>query len=268
LLVVGIGIFTFMLLKEHPAARVLGAVGIVLTGYFLLQTASRGAFVACLLLVAVAFFTTQSKLKMALLIVPLALVVPLVSQNALHRLATIFVSPEVNEAISIDDDRAISSQIERQNLLTLSIGLTFKHPLFGVGPGEFIDATSGADQRQGRHTPALGTHNTYTQISSESGIIAFIGFAGALAIALGSVWRLHKQARNIPELRDVSAMSYGIFLSLVGFGGAAFFHHVGYSTYLPQWTGIAMALVMAAEPSLNRALAQADDKRMLAPALR
>ena len=251
-LIVDIGFFAYLALKRNPLAKVAGVGGIGLASFFLLKTASRGAFLASVALLVVAFVTSRAKWKLMAAMFPVLLAVPLIQQQTLGRLLQIFTNPEEYATPMSEMAGAAESQLERQHLLWLSLTVTAKHPLFGVGPGEFIDATSGADQRRGLHSPALGTHDTYTQISSETGILPFFCFTGILWLTVRSALRLHKRTRGIPELGDVSAMAYGLFLSTTGFAFAIFFHHVGYSATLPLLAGLTAALQMGSERLLAR----------------
>jgi O-antigen ligase len=250
-LVVFIGCFAFLLFNRSWVLRALGGSAIILTAWFLLKTASRGAFVACMVLLVIAFIFTKSKLKMILLILPIALLIPLVSTDVLHRLVLIVASPETEPIHSESESEDIGSQTERQHLLWLSIQTTLKHPIFGVGPGMFIEATSGLDQKHGIHSPALGTHNAYTQVSSECGIPGLVFFLGVIVISIRKMLKLYKQTTGIPELSDISSLAYSVFLSCVGFAVAAFFYHVTYTGFVSLFAGMAMAIWMASEPVLR-----------------
>lgn len=251
-LVAFIGIFAFLLLNKNWALRALGGVAMVLTLWFLLRAASRGAFVACVVLFITAFIFTKAKLKLTLILVAVAVLIPTVSKDALHRLALIVSNPESESAHNENEEATIASQFERQHLFWLSITVTLRHPLLGVGPGMFIEATSGADQKHGKHSPALGTHNSYTQVSSEAGIPALISFLGVAIISVRKMLKLHRQTTGIPELSDFAALSYSLFLSCLGFAVAAFFYHVAYSGYMALLGGMAMAVWMASQPVLNK----------------
>ncbi len=54
------------------------------------------------------------------------------------------------------------------------------HPLFGVGPDQFAAAVSQEAAGDGQQVPWLGTHNTYTQVSSECGIPALIFYVAVI----------------------------------------------------------------------------------------
>jgi O-antigen ligase len=245
-LVINMGLFSFLLTKKWRW-KILGGAGIVLSGFYMLRTGSRGGFVAALLLLAISFIGAKNKVNAILVVAPLLLTIPLVKRETLMRLALIYIKPEKVEVVSDKDESSIASQISRQYLLRRSVEVSFRHPLFGVGPGQFIEATSGADQKRGKHSPALGTHNTYTQVSSECGVIPFICFVGALVIPIRRMRHLYKHVQTLPELGEVPQMAYAILLCLAGYGGAMLFHHVAYSGHLPLFSALAVSLWLAVE---------------------
>jgi O-antigen ligase len=102
------------------------------------------------------------------------------------------------------------------------------------------------------YSSSLGTHNTYTQVSSECGLVPFFCFISVLVISFRRMRRLSKEGRGRPELQEASAMAHAIFLALAGYSGSVLFHHVAYSGYLTQITALATALFAAAEPMLAR----------------
>lgn len=250
-LVVNIGFFAFLLSKKRIAARLLGMISILLSAFYILRTGSRGAFVGAVLLLVVSFVITKNKSAIVLMLLPMVLVVPFVSRHALERLVMIYAKPET-VIVSENDEATVASQVSRQRLLRRSLEMTLRHPLFGVGPGQFIEATEGADRKRGQHSPALGTHNTYTEVSSECGIIALVIFVAALFGSLRKVRALHKRTRDKPEFREIAHMSYAMILSLAGFCSVALFHHMSYSGYPLYLTGMAIALCLAAEPVLAK----------------
>ncbi len=69
-------------------------------------------------------------------------------------------------------------------LLRQSIQMTFEHPIFGVGPGVFAAASWDERKRAGIGAGnAQVTHNTYTQISSETGIPGFFFFIATVFLS-------------------------------------------------------------------------------------
>ena len=253
-LVTSIGALVFLLLKKNWLLRAAGAGMLLLAMWFLLKTASRGAFLALIVIFIAAFIVSRARMQLILLLVPMMLLIPALSKDTLRRLVLIVSDPTTAEVHNENESATVGSQFERQHLFWMSLELTARKPIFGAGPGMFIEATSGEDQRHGYHSPALGTHNSYTQISSECGIPAFLCWAGVLLVSIRSMLRLYKTTRDTPALQDISMMAYSTFLGLVGFAAAAMFHHVAYTGYLATLGGTAVALSMAAEPAIARAV--------------
>jgi hypothetical protein len=241
-----IGLIAALLWNRNNVVRAAGLIGIIAGLYFLFKAASRGAFLATVVMIVVVLLTSKARLKLAVLVVPTAIVALAFNPYALHRISSIFIDPAKAEINNETDEANVASQIERQYLLRRSIELSFTHPIFGVGAGEFIDATSGEDQRGGKHSAALGTHNTYTQISSETGLPGFFCFAGVLFLTIRNMWRLHKRTRDRADGKETSTMAYSLFLTSVGYAAAIFFHHSGYGATLPLLGGMAAALEQAA----------------------
>src|SRR5207248_2739531 len=108
-------------------------------------------------------------------------------------------------------DSALSSTQSRKALLKSSIKFTIRHPLFGVGPGMFSvadnDDAVANGQRKGQW---LGTHNSYTQVSSELGVPAFIFFVSAMVMALRSPYKLYRETRDDPRTSDMGSIALAL----------------------------------------------------------
>ena len=129
-------------------------------------------------------------------------------------------------------------------LLIQSIRMTFEHPVFGVGPGVFSYA--GWDERNKSGTSAgiaQVTHNTYTQISSETGIPGFILFAITLFLAVKFTWAEYRAAAD-PELAKKARYLFETFVALsIGI----FFLSVGYTYTVAVMFALAVSLRNIAE---------------------
>lgn len=252
-LLTGIGALTYWLFSGNRLKIGIGLFGIALSLFFILKTGSRGAFAACVILLVMAFFVTKMKAPILAFGLISLLLIPVLPSNTLHRLTFIvFDTSSPTEATTAEDTGNLESQFSRQYLFRRSVELTLAHPVFGVGVDEFIDATSGADAKRGVHSTALGTHNSYTQISSETGLPGFIFYVSALVLSLRYMIRLYRETANRPELRDFAAMSYSTWSSLAGFGLSSVFHHLAYSSFVATLCGTAMVIHMAAQPYLRR----------------
>jgi len=100
----------------------------------------------------------------------------------------------------------------RRELLKESIRLSFQHPLFGVGPGNFPAATEFWRV----------SHNTYTELSAEGGFPALILFVVILGLAFRNVRRLRK-TEQYSRSREIQLFTSAMWAGLAAYVvGAAF----------------------------------------------
>jgi O-antigen ligase len=192
-----------LLASRSKAAKCFWAAVMGIIIFATISTLSRGGLLA-LIAAAVAMwhrFRMSSRpigAILALLLVFTIVAIGIVgSSSFLGRVSTI---------ISPDEE---SSSAARKELLKRSLELTAKHPLFGVGPGQF-EELSGA-----WHV----THNTYTQLSSEAGI-------PALAIFVALVWGTFtslKRANNVTRGTPLWYVASGLYCALITYVVGAFF---------------------------------------------
>ena len=166
-----------------------------------------------------------------------------------HRLT--LIGPQSRAAF--DDESALASQTQRLALLRQSVVYALRHPLFGVGPGEFAVAASGDAAKEGAGASWLGTHNSYTEVASECGIPAFLLYTGVIALTLVSTFRMFRRTADFAEFSDLNALAFCTFNAMLVYAIATFFFHIAYSGYLPAIAGMSVALRLAADPVLWRA---------------
>lgn len=208
----------------------LGSIPVFIT---LARTGSRSGLFALGAVFVTVFFLTKGvrKLVIAFAAVVLVLAAAVFLPDYLKaRYFTIF-SPadagqlDVRSQEHLEAD--ISSSEGRKMLLIQSIHMTFEHPLFGVGPGVFSYASW--DERHASGNPAglaQVTHNTYTQISSETGLPGFLLFAITLFFAVKYTFADYRAAARANSglaksgkylLESFAGLSVGIFFLSVGY---------------------------------------------------
>jgi O-antigen ligase len=97
----------------------------------------------------------------------------------------------------------------------------------------------------------LNTHNTYTQVSSESGIPGFIFFVSAIIACIRMNYRVYKQTALIKGLEDYAAVSLCMLLSIIAFSANAFFDQQAYTFPLPIIAGVSTATYLLARRALG-----------------
>jgi O-antigen ligase len=82
-----------------------------------------------------------------------------------------------------------------------------KHPILGVGPGQFVNYSG----EIGNGNSKLGAHSTYLQTLAESGILGSIPIFGLIFVSL---WRLHRWASS--SLHPVQVATWiGILAAMI-----------------------------------------------------
>ena len=144
---------------------------------------------------------------------------------------------------------AEASEEERQAILKASIQYTIEHPIVGLGLGNFSVARG---TESGLSSGWLGTHNTFTQLSSEAGLPALLVFLLLLGSSLGSMWRVTRNPRPTPEGAELDGFGRATLASLIAFAFGAFFAHIAYEYFLyyPIAVGVAVGcLSREAQPA-------------------
>lgn len=208
-------------------------------------TASR-AGVLSLLLFAVALFWSASHLARVRVAV-LALITAVLffasaPKSTLLRYATIlpFVSiqPTTWDEEKIQESAEASAQ-GRRRLLEQSLIMTLRHPLLGVGPGQFQTASAEISKQEGRRAEWHETHNTFTQISSECGIPAFLFYISALICSFRAAMRIRKKTLGVPGLEVHHRTAFCILLLLSFFTLNGFFGGLAYLPLFPFLAALA-----------------------------
>ena len=251
-LLLGVTSFLFLVYQSGMKKRILGLAGILFSVMYALKTGSRGCMLAAIAMFLLIFLCSRNKLATAICALPVIGVSLLLLPSAtVHRLLMFGMDSSELQAQSESDVAAIGSQVERQELFKKSLYYTVTHPLVGVGPDQFAVAVDGDSAKQGVHSAWLGTHNSYTQVSSECGIPAFICYCAVLVLSFRSNWRLYWRCRDNPVLKDVANLSFCLLAGVLVYAVSTFFFHIAYSGGLPQLAGFSLALRLAADPLLG-----------------
>ena len=253
-----IGIPFWLAISKRSASLVgkLAAGGVlVVMIYVIAQTGSRGALLSFLALFVAMFFQASVRGKAGLLLAGgLCFCAALVflPGSMQDRYKTI-LSDDKPERETPEEgfmlDSALSSAAGRQHLLQQSVILTATHPIFGVGVGQFMVAENALAISQGeRRGSWLGTHNTYAQIASETGLPGALLFIGIFLLSFKTTRALYTATKGEPELRGIATQAEALFFSLICLATTDIFIHVAYTMLLPVLAGLAISLEYTARP--------------------
>jgi O-Antigen ligase len=220
----------FLLLDKNPLKKILWFLGILVMARGLMLTYSRSGFIA--LAVAVFFslleFGIRNKRHYLLVIAAFCGIALLVvgPQNYGDRLRSL-----ISNDVQVYGD----AKAARAELLVRSLQVTAAHPLFGVGPGQFASSTG----------LWRVTHNTYTELSSESGIPALVLFLLVVRECFKNLSRIRSTTlyRTDPNVRMYTSalwVGFASYLAGAAFASTAYqlfpYFMVGYTTALCRLT--------------------------------
>jgi O-antigen ligase len=174
---------------------------------------SRGGFLALVAGAGVVLLRTKGARRVFfvfLLIVAVAALLVISPGGFLDRISTI---------LNPDKDLTGSANA-RLAILMMSLQLTAEHPIVGLGPGNFDSVTK----------TWHGTHNIYTEFSSEAGILALVVFL----LLLRQAFRFAKRATRSTD-RNIAVFGSAALVSLVILAVGTFFYSGAYQffTYFP-----------------------------------
>ena len=237
----------------------IAAVVILVMLFLLVKTGSRAALLGVVVIFVMFFLSVSivNKLKLAVG-GAIALGVILVATPTVlrDRFATVLSQGDATDKLTAS---AMASTSQRTELLKRSIALTLRHPLLGVGPGNFQPA-SAAIYGNDMGSAWLETHNAITQISSELGIPGLLLFCGVLFCCFRSVWRVFRWKPDfgkvtIPAVEEhiqfLKRMGFCLLLSLTSLTLTSFFSSIAYQFYFPTLIGLCAALEMTANAELK-----------------
>jgi O-antigen ligase len=212
-----------------------------------LKTGSRGALVAIAVLTFIVFLRSSVLGKGLILVIILlfsALFVVVVPQNLKERYMTIFKSDRSNAT----QQSALDSSNARREIFKNSLILTAKHPLFGVGLGQFGTQSFNLFVARGMPGMWFTSHDIFALIAAELGVPALIFYCALLWVCFRALLRLSRVGRDTPEKALISNMGYCMLMSLVAFVVCGIFSTEAYTYQLPGLASLTVALERIAAP--------------------
>ena len=246
------GFFFYWVVQKNVIKMLVGSCAFIGSFYFLMKTSSRGAFFAISVMLLCTFiFSARYRLRLVPIMLFSPLLILVMPSGLAHRLTFVSLDSKHATATTEEEEVSLASQQEREELFRRSVALMFQHPLLGVGVGEFADAIYLDDVKKRQHSPALGTHNSYTQIGSECGIPALIVYVAILVISIRLSYRIFKRSNADPRFEELANASICFMASIVGYSVGTTFYHVAYSGAFPLLTGGVAGLWQAYVAKVN-----------------
>jgi hypothetical protein len=265
-LLLGLPLWWLVLLNGKSAVTKVFASAVMVTLVFTAsKTGSRGSLIGFGVLLLCVFWRFSAAGKLKMVIGGTVLIMALVGTMP-KRLLTRYkaVAAEKGAVVSYGDDQmdaiALASTDARIRLLKKSIKYTFQHPLLGVGPGMFPVAEDAEARSEGRrHGSWQGSHNSYTQVSSELGIPGCIFYVLVIFLSLKTTSRIYRKTRGDLRLQDISNIALCLNYVLIVYAVTVFFDYIAYTSMLSVFSGLAAAFGRTVEAEIDRRIAAAPD---------
>jgi O-antigen ligase len=214
----------FFLAAPRPLGRFLyGAAAVVMVAGTTV-TYSRGGFLGLVALGVVLAYRLGRWSKATVS------VVAVLGLAAMLLFAPAGYGNRMGQILSPGADPTGSASLRLAQLIQ-SVRTTLINPLFGIGMGNF-HAVAVREQ---------GTHNSYTQVSSEMGLPALYVYCLFLLAPLGGLREIERRTGPAQPNRFYS-LAVGLQASLISFMICSFFAHVAYHWYLYYLMGYAVCL--------------------------
>jgi len=154
---------------------------------------------------------------------------------------------------------AIGSMESRLTVLMASIRMTIQNPVFGVGPGNFPSVMWDQAALRGRRSAWLVTHNTYTQVSSETGIPGLVLLLAVLFACLKVVNSILKAKPPAGPIYPPQVVNAAFFLRacIVSVSVGCLFLSMAYTSVLYILAMLAAALQRTARQQVIQPVADA-----------
>ena len=212
--------------SRGPLRKTAHAICAALMVFAIVLSYSRGAFLG--VLVALAFFAfkigRRSKIEIAAVVLIAAVGMILVAPSGYgSRLLSIFI-PELDPNGSAD---------ARRGELLRSTYVALRHPFLGIGMGNYQPNMS---------YRGLVTHNSYTQIASEMGLIALTLYTMFIVKPLRKLSAIARQTFGVKEDSHFYYLALGLQASLLVYMVSSFFLSVPYVWNVYYLVGYAVCL--------------------------
>jgi len=222
---------------RRSAGKISYAVAAFLMVMAVVFTYSRGGFIG--LLVASAFMAWKIgyRQRLSIVVVGLTLLVLLLTlaPNYATRVASIFVP-------SLDP---VGSAGMRREILFRSISTAIRHPLLGIGMGNFHNVS----------IREMVSHNAYTQVAAEMGIAALATYTMFIVTPFKNLGQVARETFAERNRSSYYYLAIGLQASLLGYMVSSFFASVAYVWYVYYLVGYAVCLRRLFEAETGKSVA-------------
>jgi hypothetical protein len=237
--------FMLILMRGTLLSYLLFIPAMAVLAYYVLKTASRGAMITLLVVLTILIFLIPRKYWLTFFVATafsLLAIIPLLPAGTMKRLFTFTnVTTDVQNEQQNVEQHAVYSTRARTQLQKRAITLTLQNPLLGVGTTMFPNAVDELVQSTERRKSSWQvSHNTYLEVSSESGIPGLIFYLWTLGLCLKLNFTIYRSALKA-SLRDISRQSFCILSATIVYAVGVLFSSIAYDYHLAVLVGFTAA---------------------------
>ena len=226
-----------MLLRARNfAVKTIFAFTTVLMIAAIVVTYSRGGFIGLVIALGFLAWRLGNQRRLEILIAGFVFVIgflALAPGGYGLRLASIVIP-------SLDP---VGSAEARRGELTRSLYVALRHPLLGIGMGNYAPEMS---------YHGLVTHNSYTQVGAEMGLVALYCYTMFLVAPLRKLAQIARETFDVRANSHFYYLSVGLQAALLGYMVCSFFASVAYLWYVFYLVGYAVCLRRLYESETGR----------------
>lgn len=231
--------------------------------YFAIKTVSRSGLIMQAVIGVLTFIRVSPANKAKLLV--LGILVGVVgfaslNQDSIDRYATLFDKSAASSDVVASAN--LSSETRKMKMRE-GIILTMRYPIFGVGMGAYQFSSVDLAREIGDDPVWLEAHNSYIQVSSETGFPGLICLLVLVFYPLFVLRKFDKAAKAKGGLEHIRNYSFVLILMDVLLIIMLFFDAMGYLAYIPLMAGLVTVFINVATPLLY----QEDGQRLEVPVL-
>ena len=216
-----------------------------LTMWMLVLTRSRSGLLTVLISTALTWLLilrgrARGRVAGFALLLMIAIAAALAPQAFWDRVGSMWNGSDERSGVVISAEESVWA---RKDALQHSIEFTLEHPIFGLGLGNFVVVYG---SRVGKGYAWIGTHNTFTQLSSEAGIPALLLYVAMSLVLLRNLGRITRSLSNSPQAAELDLLARGTIAATWSFLFGELFAHLAYDFYFYYVIGIGICLQVVA----------------------
>lgn len=248
IIVISLPISWYVVGRSSNIVSKLGWLALTLVMWLVFfRTGSRGGFIGIAVIMFSYFLMIPFLYKLRLLVVGILLLITaglILPDATARRFVTFSRDFSLAEVEEGKDIYAYGSTDSRIEMAEQGVMFTVRHPLFGLGPGNFKVASADYFKARGIKPAWTDVHNTYLQFSSENGIMALILYLTVIVSCFRRLSRVAATARAMAnhQGQHVLDMANHLRLCLIGYIVSAVFGNYAYLYHFFILSGFIVAL--------------------------